>query len=177
MEINSRIAKRLAEEAAGGPLTKKYSKDAGKLYQSWSWMDKEGLRQHLTHRFEHFPTESPEFLRQFMRRGWSLETGISFEMDLERENYDFISSIIDPEVVMTALRKVYQGIDNPKEEFKDSKSISKEDRAAAAFSLFHQQVQQEQKKEGKSASTQPPTESPDESNVSSEDAAPPKELP
>jgi hypothetical protein len=100
-----------------------------------------------------------------MRRAWSLESGISFEMDLDRENYDFISSIIDPEVVMTALRKVYQDIDDPKEEFKNSEEVSKEDRAAAAFSLLHQQVQRERESQDNQTSEQPSTESPEEFNI------------
>jgi hypothetical protein len=143
VEISGRIAKRFAAEAAEGLLTKKYGKNAGKLYQSWSWIDNEGLRQHLANRMSQFPAEAPELLRQFMRTAWSLETGISFEMDLDRKNYDFISSIIDPEILMTAIRKVYPTIDDPKQEFKDRKSVSKEDRAAAAFALLHQQVQQD----------------------------------
>lgn len=44
---------------------------------------------------------------------------------------------------MTAIRKVYPTIDDPKQKFKDRKSVSKEDRAAAAFALLHQQVQQD----------------------------------
>lgn len=162
-EISNRIARRLIAEAADGPLMKKYGKDAGKLYQSWSWIDKEGLRQHLVYRFEHFPAEAPEFLRQFMRRAWNLESGISFEMDLDKENYDFISSIIDPEVVMTALRKVYQEIDDPKEEFKNSEAVSKEDRAAAAFSLLHRQVQRERGYD--QTAEPPPTDPSEESDV------------
>lgn len=93
-----------------------------------------------------------------MQTAWSLETGISFEMDLDRKNYEFISSIIDPEIIMTALRKVHAAIDNPQEEFRNSESVTKEDRAAAAFSLLHQQVQQGQKKETESISLSPQTQ-------------------
>lgn len=174
-EINGKIANRLANEAADGPLTKKYGREAGKLYQSWSWIDKRGLKQHLTDRLTHFPAEAPDFLRQFMQTAWSLETGISFEMDLDRKNYEFISSIIDPEIIMTALRKVHPAIDNPPEEFKNSQSVTKEDRAAAAFSLLHQQVQQE--KEGELGSVQPQTETPGQSDETSGSAALPEESP
>jgi predicted KAP-like P-loop ATPase len=142
-KVNKRIVERIAEEATEDLLTQKYKKDAKNLYQWWSWTDEEGLRQHLTGRFKQFPAEASEFLRNMMREGWSLETGITFEMDLDRNSYTFISSIVDPEIVMTALRQTFNWIDDPKETLQNRNEISKEERAAVAFSLLHRQAQEE----------------------------------
>ncbi len=82
-----------------------------------------------------------------MRKAWNLESGLSFDMDLDRDSYDFIIQMIEPEFIMSALRKIYKDIDRPEELSQNKRVIPLEERAALAFSLLHKQVQQERTEE------------------------------
>lgn len=147
VEVKRRIVQRIADEAEKDLLTRKFQQDAIKLYRLWFLTDAEALHAHLADRFERSPEEAGEFLRSFRRKALNLESGISFEMDLDKDNYNFIVRMVDPEVIMAALRKVYKGIDTPEETYPNKKKVTLEERSAVAFSILHKQAQQEGEKE------------------------------
>jgi hypothetical protein len=137
-EINRIIVARIYAEAQEESLEKRYPKDAKTLYQFWRWNDQEGVQQFLERRFQERPDEVLEFLDGSTGEGWSMESGISFKMNLERDNYNSIVGMVNPQTIMEALRKIYPNIDES-QPINQEEVITK-DLVALTFARLHRQV-------------------------------------
>jgi hypothetical protein len=138
-EINQIIVARLSAEAQEESLEKRYPKDVNNLYQFWRWNDQEGVQAFLERRFQEYPEEVVEFLHGCTREGWSMETGISFKMNLDLDNYNSIVGMVNPQVIMEALRRVYPDIDVALAANDDGAVITK-DLVALTFARLYEQV-------------------------------------
>jgi hypothetical protein len=109
------------------------------MYQFWRWNDQEGVQGFLERRFQERPEEVVEFLHGCTREGWSMETGISFKMNLDQDNYNSIAGMVNPQAIMEALRRVYPDIDASVHAGDNGEVIMK-DLVALTFARLHEQV-------------------------------------
>jgi len=153
LEIDRRIVARIAAEAEEEALEKRYPKGVSHIYQYWRYHDAESLNSHLERRFKARPIDVLAFLSSQTREGWNLDSGISFRMNLERNDYNAIASMVNPEIIMSALHSLYPGIETQSLSADEDGEIT-DDKVALAFIRLHQHVQREAQEQGSGSSGQ-----------------------
>lgn len=140
--INKKIAERIATEAADGVIFGRYPEDVLTLYRAWSQVDAEAARQSLTTQLQNHPKNVTILLVDAMPLSTS-GFGTRKE-ELQQSTYDFISSLLPPEVVMSALHAVYGDFSAlQKPNYEEQYNAPPEERAAWSFIQLHSKAQQQ----------------------------------
>lgn len=104
--------RQLAQEKA---IDLKSSENVQILFLFWAkWSSKSETNSYLRDYFETNPSSAIDFIRLYAPTFQSLElsppyrpTGLAFKGEFQQENYDSIVSIVDAEILIEALEKVY----------------------------------------------------------------------
>lgn len=110
------LATEIMKQDSRAPLYKKYGRYAPSLYGLWqktrgTQSVQEALKAHL----DSSAHEVDLFLNSFIRKGWNINSGESFRVDLDKHDYERISSFLPPEFIAAKLRNIYgQELDSPK---------------------------------------------------------------
>lgn len=140
--INKKVAERITTEAADGVIFGRYPEDVLTLYRAWSQVDAEAARQSLTTQLQTHPENVTILLVDAMPLSTS-GFGTRKE-ELQQSTYDFISSLLPPEVVMSALHAVYGDFSAlQKPNYEEQYNAPPEERAAWSFIQIHNQAQQQ----------------------------------
>lgn len=119
-------------------------KDARLLLSIWShYGSRDETEHYLTDSFQSNPENVIEFLKCYMPTSWELESGFPRRGDFEREQYDAVVKVVDPDNILEALEKLYGSkLDSPKyRELDDSLDIYKV--IAYQFAHIHYLVKNE----------------------------------
>jgi hypothetical protein len=111
----------------------------------WRKHDEPGaLAAHLAGRFQQDATEADVFLGSFVGLAWGVESGLSHPADFGRREYDAVAELIDPDVVLAALRPRYGAwLEKPRFHLPGEMPLAQ--RVAEQFAFVHQKAQQELK--------------------------------
>jgi len=103
-------------------------KDAPLLLSIWShYSSKDETDHYLTNSFHSSRENVIEFLKCYMPTSWELESGLPRRGDFEREQYDAVVKVVNPDNILEAFEKLYGSkLDSPKyRELDDSLDIYK----------------------------------------------------
>ncbi|MBW4617856.1 MAG: KAP family NTPase [Cyanosarcina radialis HA8281-LM2] len=117
------------------------------LLSFWSyWSSREETNRYLQRTFEDAPYNSIEFLKCYIPTSWSMGMeppygiGLPFKGDIDRDQYDVIISVVDPELLIKFLRNIYgEKLDSPKF-YRENDRQPLEELAACQFVYIHQKV-------------------------------------
>ena len=121
------------------PLYKQYGRQAIMSYGWWRDVDATGLATRLVACLDADDSEVDHFLDAFVGEAWDMSTGVPHRSDLDRNTYESIARLIDPEVVAQRLRLRYEPeLDSP--QYHQSAQVSLTHRFAHQFMHVHSVV-------------------------------------
>ena len=117
------------------------------LLSFWSyWSSKEETNSYLKKTFEKNSSNSIEFLKSYVPTWWLMGIESPFHVgspskgDVDQKTYDSIVSVVDPELLIQFLRKIYgEKLDSP-DFYRQNDKQTSEEVAACQFVYIHQQV-------------------------------------
>ena len=137
-------AQRIASIAEDNIIYMEYGRDAPLVFWTWAHYDgKETTEAYVKKKIEENPASVSQFLKTYITTAWGMESGLPIKGDFEREQYDYLSKIVDPEIVIGAI-KLFKG-----EEFIKSVDLSTieeknfEEKITLQFIHIHQLVMDE----------------------------------
>lgn len=103
--IGNILAERIKSILEGDvDITTVYPKICGHLlYQVKKYNGKSDVEEYLTSFFKTCEQSIFRFLDTFTPTAWGMESGISHKSDLEREQYNYIVGLVDPEIILSAI--------------------------------------------------------------------------
>ena len=141
-ELGRRIAERIRGKAVEAPLYKTFGPDTQRLL--WLWNQHAGDREvgrYLAERLEGGADEVDALLGSFVGQAWGVESGLSHKADLNREEYDAIARLIEPEIILSKLKAKYGSeLESPEYYFGDE--VRHERQLAHQFAYIHAHVRQ-----------------------------------
>jgi DNA-binding Lrp family transcriptional regulator len=143
-ELGKILAARIREAARVQPPYIQFRDRVPALLWAWDHYGTPGeVRQYLSDRFAAHPFEAATFLGSLTGKAWGAESGLPLKADFRRESYDTATRLIDPELIMQALRRQYgAALDTPDEYLSDEHAY--EERLAHQFAAIHQAILKEQ---------------------------------
>lgn len=143
-EVGAVLAGRIAKDFGDAPDYAKHGRIIGTLLWIWKTHGGDGeMTAYLTGRFGEHPDEVARFLDAFIGRAWGLESGLSHKSDFDKSDFESVAALIDPEIVITALKGTYGSLlDNVS--FDKCWELKDDEQTACRFVAIHQKVQQEQ---------------------------------
>ncbi|MBV6888830.1 KAP family NTPase [Xanthomonas campestris pv. spermacoces] len=121
------------------PLYRQFGSQAIMLYEWWRSVDAAGLANRLVACLEADSSEVNAFLDAFVGEAWDMSTGVPHRSDLDRDTYERIARLIDPEVVARLLRAQYgEDLDSP--QYHHGTQVSPGLRFAHQFTYVHNMV-------------------------------------
>ena len=100
------LAERIAGDFGEHVDYYRYGDDIGTMLWLWkTYGEKGALASFLSIRFSDHADEAVRFLDAFIGRAWGVESGLSRKGEFDRRRYDSVTALIDPGVVVRALRE------------------------------------------------------------------------
>ena len=144
--ISGAMVERIRAQADKEPLYQTYGRDAPWLY--WVWNKQDGgkaIEAHLRARFETNPDEMDSFLDVFVGEAWGMESGLPHRSDFDRDNYNAVTKLINPDLIMENLKQRYgTELDSPKFNRDSGSPIARQ--IAHQFAFIHLKVREEDAK-------------------------------
>ncbi len=142
-EVAGVLAKRIAAVIMKDPNYSKYGRQLGRLLWIWKTHGPAGeMVGFLTGRFKRDPTEAAMFLDAFIGRGWGLENGLSHKQEFGRSEFDSVASLIEPDVVLAALKQKFGALLDGST-FAKCHELKDDEKTACHFVAIHKKVQDE----------------------------------
>lgn len=142
-KIFETMAERIRVQGSETPLYQMFGRDAPWLY--WVWNRQEGgdtVASQLRTRFEMNPNEVDSFLDTFVGEAWGMESGLPHRSDFDRENYDAVVGLIDPDWIVANLKQRY-GIELDAPEYYHGSETPRARCVAHQFAFIHLKVRGE----------------------------------
>ena len=140
--VGSILAGRIAADISGNP---DYSSRAESREAPHIWKElgpKDEMSAFLTDRLDKNPDDAIKLLDAFIGRAWGLESGLSHKSDFERSDFDAVANLIDPGIVLAALKKTFGTLlDNVT--FEKCWELNGDQQTACRFVAIFNKVQQE----------------------------------
>ena len=143
-DLGRLTAQRIASIAEDNIIYMEYGRDAPLVLWTWAHYDgKEKTEVYVKKKIEENPASVSQFLKTYITTAWGMESGLPIKGDFEREQYDYLSKIVDPEIVIGAI-KLFKG-----KEFIKSVDLSTieeknfEEKITLQFIYIHQLVMDE----------------------------------
>jgi hypothetical protein len=102
------FVEQIREAALAAPLYASYGNDSPRLF--WCWKQYGSLNEmdaHLRRRLLEWPGAVDDFLSAFSGRAWGMESGVSRRSDFDRNAYDRVADLIEPEFIVERLVAKY----------------------------------------------------------------------
>lgn len=138
---------RIKDIAKEGAIYSRFPENTRELLNFWAyWSSREETTNYLKKFFEKEPHSSVDFLRCYVPTVWSLGmeapygVGLPSKGAFQRSDYDAITSVVDAELLIEYLRKIYgEKLDSPEFEIQN-RNQSLEELAACQFVYIHNKV-------------------------------------
>lgn len=139
-------------------ITTVYPKICGHLlYQVKKFNGKSDVEEYLTSFFKTYEQSIFRFLDTFTPTAWGMESGISHKSDLEREQYNSIVGLVDPEIILSAITHELGQLPSVSKEYpRDDKDRNQ--LLANQFLWLHDYVLKEQARDAKEQGQQAATD-------------------
>jgi hypothetical protein len=135
------LGERVAEEAAVTPLFKSMPKYSPTLYYDWlRGADRPPVEQHLANVCSGDTENALALVRAFMPAGWSLATGSPVESQVERNTYDSIAGLVDPQVLVDVFAAAFPSTVEDELPI-DTSTMEQDERIALRWVRIHRVVQ------------------------------------
>lgn len=143
-QVGRVLASRIKDEIVNDAEYWNHGSDLGGLLWIWkTYGDEDDLETFLTGRFEKAPTEAVRLLEAFVGRAYGMMDGLSVRTRLDRDEFNAVSALIDPEIVLVALRSAFPDVmDHPT--FDRCDDLRGDRRTACLFGAFFEKVKEEQ---------------------------------
>lgn len=147
-DLEVALAERVARDAEVAPFLVSMPRHAASLYYDWlRGAGKAPVQQHLVAVCSGRPQNCLALMRAFMPTAWDMRTGapitsLSVAPFIERQVYDSIAALIDPEVLIDLLADLYPSMrtaDLPP----DTSGLSEVEQAALRFAQIYRLAQSE----------------------------------
>lgn len=133
------VAESIIPSDAEEPLYSQFGRQAVLLYDWWRDVDAAGLTTRLIECFDSDAGEVDAFLDSFVGEAWDMGTGVPHRSDLDRNDYNNIAHLIDPEIVAQRLRRRYGAeLDSP--QYRQGPHVSLATQFAHQFMHVHNRV-------------------------------------
>ena len=141
--LESTLLRRIKEQTTSSFLLDLPPSQARAVLNAWAgFADKGETEAYLKKMFDAGPGYAARFVTFFLPSAWDMETGLPVNAPLSRSGYDAIARLIDPKLVLAALRNVY-GAELDKPQYMEGLvSKSREQAAAHQFAYIHSQATQ-----------------------------------
>lgn len=107
-DVASIMAARIAEDISANPDYSRHGRKIGTLLYIWKKYGPDGeMAAFLTGRFTKSPDDAVKLLDAFIGRAWGLESGLSHKSQFDRSEFDAVANLIDPGIVLAALKKTF----------------------------------------------------------------------
>jgi KAP family P-loop domain len=107
-ELEVALAERIAEEAGEQPLFISMPRYAPQLYYDWlRGAGRLAVEQHLASAIAGDIEASLALVRAFMPTAWSMETGLPVGSQVERNTYDSIAGLLDPQALVDVFGEAF----------------------------------------------------------------------
>lgn len=146
-DVGSILAGRIAADISGNPDYSRHGRKIGRLLYIWKELGpKDEMSAFLTDRLDKNPDDATKLLDAFIGRAWGLESGLSHKSDFERSDFDTVANLVDPGIVLAALKKTFGTLlDNAT--FDKCWELNGDQQTACRFVAIFNKVQQEKVKE------------------------------
>src|SRR5439155_16148226 len=99
---------RIKQEGSDPPIYVKDPRAGPRLLGIWSyWVDATEARAYVTGSITADSSNAIRLLVAVPGRAWGLESGLSHRDDFDRHDYDAVVALVDPDVVLHALRETH----------------------------------------------------------------------
>ena len=143
--LGKMVVDRIVDESKEGPIFIKYKGDAPFLLWTWAhWRSMEETEAHIIESIEKKPERLTDLLGAFVGTSWEMTTGLSRKGDFERENYNALGKLVDPEVIYNFIRTIYgPEVDNARGERFEYGDKPFPEKLAMQFASIHHYVKAE----------------------------------
>ncbi|MEW4426827.1 P-loop NTPase fold protein [Paenibacillus pabuli] len=137
-EIGRTFAERISVFEGGlTSLTNEFESKLAALLYTWiKYGEAREVNERITSWLDENPKNVNQLLLCYLPTAWGLESGLSYKADFELDQYKGISKVVDPEVIMKVLNRVYDNLSDV-DEYPRSTETSLQLRAAKQFSWLH----------------------------------------
>lgn len=102
------VAESAKNESKTKNLYKEYGSDAKFLLWIWShYLDQDELEKYLVDSFDEDEKNVINFLLCYLPTSWDMGTGIPRTSDFERDQFNAVTEIIDPKIIIEKLEKIF----------------------------------------------------------------------
>ena len=108
----------------------------------------------LTNRIANNPTDAIKLLDAFIGRAWGLESGLSHKSQFDRSEFDTVASLIDPNVLLTALKTTFGELMDDVD-FDKCWQLEGDQQTACRFAAIFNKVREENAQKQSSADSGP----------------------
>ena len=143
-KLGKLVAGRIASIAKESTIYMEYGGDAPLILWAWShWDCKQATEAHVRQALEAEPETVTELLRTYIPTAWGMESGLPIKGDFKREQYDSLSTTLDPDIVYDSIERLYgkQFLDTFDPATIDGKSF--EEKVSLQFLQVHRHVKTE----------------------------------
>lgn len=106
-ELGMQLVKRAKKEAGPLPIFEKFPDQITYLFEAWAEYDKKELLEYVETFLINDPTKCIQLLLAFTATGYSTAVVGSYKTDFDKQHFEYITSIIDTEVISKAIDKTY----------------------------------------------------------------------
>jgi hypothetical protein len=107
-ELGRLVAQRIYSIAKDDNLYLKYGRDAPLVMWTWAHYEGKGATEaYVKQKIEETPESVSQFLKTFITTAWGMESGLPIKGDFERDQYDYLSKIVSPEIVLGTIKLFY----------------------------------------------------------------------
>jgi len=168
-ELGTYMAQRIGTALSQGDPSS-FESDLGRLLWVWKEYQPKEASTFFEGRFNNDPMDAIRFLGTFVGRAWRLDSGLSGRARFERNSYDSAVFFVQPELILSAIDKVFPG---RKEHysFESMHELKGDEQVACGFVAVHNHVLNENANAGavsqvsEAPATQQPPSTPSEDVV------------
>lgn len=146
--LGKSLAQRIKAYGRNHNLQAEFPHDVAYIMWIWEkWGEKADIKRYLERSFNNSPSHAIEFLMAYVGDAWEMGTGKKTRTEFRREAYDSIAAVVEPDIFVEPLIKLYGEQVNKGEysEARFDKSKSYEFQVAQQFLFIHRKVKDESK--------------------------------